>query len=111
MVEGNTEITNRFIRSLNEQIENLKREQAEKISKETEIVEELKIQVRPKLLIVNKALADVANIFKKHDEGGKLKFTKKLEFYLEGLTFDSNKVICWLDEEIIFLKSEMERMI
>ena len=62
-------------------------------------------------MIVNKALADVAKIFKKHYEGGKLKFTKKLEFYLEGLTFDSGKVIYWLDEEVTFLKSEMERMI
>ena len=48
----------------------------------TEEYEELRIRVKPKMLVVVKELADVAKIFadfqKKHEAGGKKVFTKTL---------------------------------
>ena len=76
--------------------------------------EELKMKVRPKMVVVNRELADMKSIFKdyndKNQEDGRPVFIKTLEFYLNELKFDSDKVMGGLDEEIKSLKREMEQM-
>ena len=59
---------------------------------EIEEFEELKIKVKPKMIVAARELSDVANIFRayweKHQNGGRTVFSKKLEFYLDALRFD-----------------------
>ena len=76
--------------------------------------EELKIKVRPKLVLVMRELADVEKILKafqnKHEAGGKPVFTKTPEFYFEALKFDSSKIMDALDGEIEVMKRELDKM-
>ena len=62
------------------------------------------MQVKPKLVAASKALANAANKFKefqqKHEDGGRVVFTKSLYYYLSGLKFDSGKFLVDLDEDI-----------
>jgi hypothetical protein len=72
--------------------------------------EELKLKVRPKLLIVNRELAGLSKIIRdfddKNSEDCKPVFTKKVGFYLDGLQFDSGKVLDGLEDEIAGAKRE-----
>ncbi len=70
--------------------------------------EELKIKIRPKMVVVKRELAETLSIFKdfnnKNLEDGKSVFTKTFGFYQNGLKFDSDKLMVGLDEEIVALK-------
>jgi len=72
------------------------------------------LKVRPKLVVVNRELAELSKIIREFDEknseDGKPVFTKKVGFYLDGLQFDSGKILGGLDDEIKAVKSEMEQM-
>ena len=61
-------------------------------SREIEDLEELKIKVRPKMVVAARELTDVANIFRafwyKHQNDSRTVFTNTLEFYLDALKFD-----------------------
>ena len=74
--------------------------------------EELKMKVRPKMVVVNRELANMKSIFKdyndKNQEDGKPVFTNTLEFYLNELKYNSKKVMDGLDEEITGVKRETE---
>jgi hypothetical protein len=67
-------------------------------------LEELKIKVRPKIIIVNRGLSDLTSIFKdfndKNQEDGKPVLTKTVDFYLDGLKFETGKVLDGLEDEI-----------
>ncbi len=72
------------------------------------------MKVRPKLVVVNRELAGLSKIIRdfddKNSEDGKPVFTKTVGFYLDGLQFDSGKVLDGLDDEIKAVKSEMEQI-
>ena len=72
------------------------------------------MKVRPKLVVVNRELAGLSKIIRdfdeKNSEDDKPVFTKKVGFYLDGLQFDSSKVLDGIDDEIKAVKSEMEQM-
>ncbi len=57
----------------------------EKLTRKIDVLEELKIKVRPKIFVVKKELADLSSIFKKFDdknqEDGKPVLTKTIGFY------------------------------
>ena len=85
MVEANTDFTNELNTFLTEKIENVNRVQAEKHARKIEMFEELKMKVKPKMVMINRELAVVTGIFKdfsdKNQEDGKPFFTKTIEFY------------------------------
>ena len=60
-----------------------------------------------------RALADAANIFRtfqqKHEAGGRQVFTKKLDYYLDALKFNSETTMDGLDEEIKLMKRLIEQ--
>ncbi len=62
------------------------------------------------MIIVNRGLSDLASIFNdfndKHQEDGKPVLTKTVGFYLDGLKFDSGKVLDGLEDEIAGAKRE-----
>ena len=68
------------------------------------------MKVRPKIVIVNRELAKISSIIKdfddKNSEDGKPVFFKTVEFYLNELTFDLNKIMGGIDEEIKAVKHE-----
>ena len=63
MVEANTDFTNELNTFLKEKIENANRVQAEKHARKTEMFEELKIKIKPKMVVVNRELAFMTQIF------------------------------------------------
>ena len=71
------------------------------------------MKVKPKIVVAARELADAAKIFKafqkKHETGGKQVFTKKLDYYLDALKFDSGKTMAGLDEEIEVMKRSIEQ--
>ena len=71
------------------------------------------MKVKPKIFVAARELADAANIFKafqkKHEAGGRQVFTKKLDYYLDALKFDSGKIMAGLDEEIEVMKRLIEQ--
>ena len=56
------------------------------------------------MFVAGKELADVAKILtdfqNEHQDGGKPVFSRRLQFYLDAIKFESKKVIDGLDEEI-----------
>ena len=61
-----------------------------------------------------RALADAANIFRtfqqKHEAGGRQVFTKKLDYYLDALKFNSETATDGLDEEIQVMKRMIDQI-
>ena len=70
------------------------------------------MKVKPKIVAAARQLADAVNIFKayqkKHEAGGKQVFTKTLDYYLDALKFDYDKVMAGLDDEIKVMKGLIE---
>ena len=114
MVEARVQITKKLNKVLTEEIEQLNGIEEEKKARKTEMFQELKIKVKPKMVIVNRELADLKNMFRdfsdKNQADGKPVFTKTLGFYLDGLKFDSGTVMGGLDAEIAAVKSELDQM-
>ena len=93
MVEANAQITDEFNKMMIEAIDNQFTKTLEKQSGLIEHYEELKIRVRPKIIVASRELADVAKILSafqgKNQADGRPVFTKTLEFYLKALKFES----------------------
>jgi predicted sulfurtransferase len=68
MVQANTEITNKLNNFLIEEFELLNRVEAEKHVLKIEKFEELKMKIKPKIVVVNKELADISSIFQDFDD-------------------------------------------
>ena len=70
------------------------------------------MKVKPKIVAAARELTDAANIFrafqKKHEAGSKQVFTKKLDYYLDALKFDSSIALAGLDEEIMFIQRRID---
>ena len=97
-----------FMKAIKNEIEALDKKMEDKQAGKIEELVELKIKVKPKLVVVKRELENVVEIFKayqnKNEACSKLVLTKRLEFYLEALKFDSGKVIGSLDDEIEVMK-------
>ncbi len=78
------------------------------------MLEELKIKVKPKMVVVKRELAKISKIIRdfedENSEVGMPVFSKTVGFFLDGLQFDSAKVLGGLDDEIQELKREGEKM-
>ena len=95
-------------KKVQEEITHSKDKQVKHIAK----FEELKIKVNPKIAVIQKELADLEEILKTfqddNEEDGKNIFAKTIDYHLDGLKFDPNRVVNGLDEEIALVKSEMQ---
>ena len=64
------------------------------------------------MAVVTRELAQIEKMFKdfqsEHEADGMPVFTKKLDFYLEALKFNSDKVMGGLDDEISASMREIE---
>ena len=64
-------------------------------------MEELKMKLRPKMVVINRELAEITSILSEFDknnsEDGNQVFTKPLDNYQIVLKFDSQKVMDGLD--------------
>ena len=80
--------------------------------RQTEDIQEAKYKVRAKLVSAKRELDDAANILtnlqKKYEAEGKPGLAKTLNFYLNELIFDPQKVINSLDEEVELMKKVMD---
>jgi hypothetical protein len=114
MVEANSHITDELISVLKKKIENLTQVEGAKTAKKVEMFEELKIKIRPKMVVVQRELGEITKIIKdfseKNSKEGKSVFTKTISFYLDEFKLDSSKVLSGLDDEIQELKREGEKM-
>ena len=70
------------------------------------------MKVKPKIVAATRELTDAVNILrafqKKHEAGSKQVFTKKLDYYLDALKFDSSIALAGLDEEIMFMQRRID---
>jgi hypothetical protein len=64
MVEANTEIINKLTSVLIEEIKNISRVSEEKTARKIEIFEELKLKLKPKIVVVKRELAHMTNTLK-----------------------------------------------
>ena len=94
MVEAkNAQISEEFNKMVQESINDEFKKLIEKKSCQTEQYEELKVKIKPKIFVAERALADVAKILSafqnQHQADGRPVFTKSIEFYLKALKFES----------------------
>ena len=72
------------------------------------------MRVKPKLVGASRELTDAVRILRefknKHGAGGKLVFTKTLQFYLDELNFEPKIVMAALDQEIVAIMCELEKI-
>ena len=84
----------------------------EKQNKQIAIFEEIKIKVNPKIAIIKKELSDLEEILRtaqdNYEKDGTHIFAKTLDYHLDGLKFDPNRVINGLDEEIALVRREIQ---
>ena len=93
-----------------EEITHSKEKQAKRIAK----FEELKSKVSPKIALITKELADLEETLRnfeenKEDDGMHI-FAKTLDFHLEGLKFEPERLIKGIEGEIALVQSDMEKL-
>ena len=114
MVEANSQFQEDLNALIIKAIEAEFKAKIDNLSIKSEEYEELKMRVKPKLVMASKELADAVNILKDFDNknrvDGKIVFTQTLQFYLDALKFDQKIVTAALDQEIEAIKKELVKI-
>ena len=104
MVEAKSQLHEELNAAILKAIEAEFKAQVDNLAFQGEEYEELKIRVKPKILLASRELADVVKILRdfqnKHGADGKTVFAKTLQFYLDALKFDPQIVMAALNQEI-----------